>query len=143
MVAAVTTWPDKTIIGLHRTYLQQDGSGKADITPNKMMLGNTKGGAVRLTPPGKRLVIAEGIETAFSVYLSTELPTWAALSSSGLLNVKVPALDITQEIIIAADADKAGIGAADKLKARLLVDGYKVSIATPPEGMDFNDLLRE
>jgi putative DNA primase/helicase len=142
MVAAVSVWPDKTITALHRTYIKNDSSGKADISPNKMMLGKTKGGAVRLAAPGKKLAIAEGVETALSIQISTGLPTWAALSTSGLLNVKVPPLDITHEILIAADGDSAGITAANKLATRLLEGGYKVSIATPSTGMDFNDVLR-
>ncbi|MDA0781242.1 MAG: toprim domain-containing protein [Rickettsiales bacterium] len=142
MVAAVTIWPNKTILGLHRTYIKPDGSGKANIEPNKMMLGSVKGGAVRLSKPSSKLILAEGIETALSVAMSTGLSTWATLSTSGMLNVEVPPLEITQKIIIAADNDKAGIGAANKLADRLLSAGYRVQIAMPPEGMDFNDLLQ-
>lgn len=142
MVAAINIWSCKNITGLHRTYLKPDGSGKADISPNKMMLGNTKGGAVRLSPPSSQLILAEGIETALSVFISTGLPTWATLSTSGMLNVELPSLSITQKIIIAADNDEAGLRAANKLADRLLSAGYEVQIAMPPAGMDFNDLLR-
>lgn len=48
MVAAVTVWTNETIVGLHRTYLKHDGSGKADVTPNKMMLGSVTEGAIRI-----------------------------------------------------------------------------------------------
>lgn len=37
----------------------------------------------------------------------------------------------TQEIIIAADADIAGLNAANKLITRLLESDYSVKIATP------------
>ncbi|NBT86462.1 MAG: toprim domain-containing protein, partial [Alphaproteobacteria bacterium] len=143
MVAAVQVWPVREIIGIHRTYLNHDGSGKADIISNKMMLGVTKGGAVRLTEPGKTLILAEGIETALSVHLATEMPTWAALSTSGLRNIKLPTLDVTSEIIIAADNDSAGLNAANLLKNGLLKEGYTVRIALPDKGSDFNDMLRE
>lgn len=33
-------------LGLHRTFLKPDGSGKADVEPQKMMLGPSSGGAV-------------------------------------------------------------------------------------------------
>ena len=143
MVAAVQIWPVREIVGIHRTYLNHDGSGKTDIVANKMMLGITRGGAVRLTEPGKTLILAEGIETALSVYLATEMPTWAALSTSGLMNVKMPTLDVTSEIIIAADNDSAGLKAANLLKNGLLKEGYTVRIALPDRGSDFNDMLRE
>jgi hypothetical protein len=56
MVAAITVWPDKKPIGLHRTYLAKDGSGKANVMPNRMILGSTKGGAVRLNPCTETLI---------------------------------------------------------------------------------------
>jgi hypothetical protein len=52
---------------VHRTYLLPDGSGKAAIDPDKMMLGAVAGGAVRLTDGPGGLVVAEGIETALSL----------------------------------------------------------------------------
>jgi hypothetical protein len=52
MVAAVTLWPSRMLSGVHRTYLSGDGTDKAPLSPNKMMLGSTKGGAVRLSPIG-------------------------------------------------------------------------------------------
>lgn len=164
MVAAIFRWCDGRSLGLHRTYLKyysnerngngssghDNGSsnsiGKADIIPNKMMLGRVFGGAVMLARPevGNPLVIAEGIETALSVYASTGLPTWAALSTSGMINVEVPPLEVTQQIIIAADSDPAGIAAANNLANRLLKQDYSVKIATPLiAGTDFNDLLME
>lgn len=131
------------IIGLHRTYLKQDGSGKAEIIPNKKILGKSKGEAVRLSPVGKKLILAEGIETALSVYLATNIPTWATLSTSGLINTRPPPLEITQEIIIAADGDIAGKKAAYESADRLISQGYRVFIAQAPEGKDFNDLILE
>ena len=60
-----------------------------------------------------------------------------------MLSIEVPPIDITQEIIIAADADATGIASASKLSVRLLDEGYKVSIAIPSQGTDFNDTLME
>lgn len=142
MVAAVTLWPAKTISGVHRTYLTANGSGKAPLSPNKMMLGSIKGGAVRLSYPGSKLILAEGIETALSCFCATNIPTWSCLSTSGMMDVVVPPLEITQEIIICADGDGAGQKAADKLAERLHKPGYIVRIAPSPQGQDFNDILR-
>ncbi len=143
MVAAVTLWPSKSVVGVHRTYLTADGTDKAPLSPNKMMLGSTKGGAVRLSPIGTKLILAEGIETALSCFSATNILTWSCLSTSGMIDVVVPPLEITQEIIICADGDGAGQNAANKLAKRLHQAGYGVRIAPSPQGQDFNDILRE
>ena len=147
MVSIISRYSDGKTLGIHRTYLKTTdhcSASKADISPNKMMLGSVSGGAVMLTRPefAKPLIITEGIETALSVYASTGIPTWAALSTSGMAKVVVPPTEVTQQIIIAADSDVAGVTAARLLAGRLLKTGYKVKIATPPStGTDFNDLL--
>lgn len=143
MLSAATKYASDKITALHRTYLKVDGSDKADISSNKMMLGQVKGASVMLTSTNSTLVIAEGIETALSVYAVTGFSTWASLSAWGMVSVQVPPVDITQEIIIAADADATGIASANKLAVRLLDEGYKVSIAIPSQGRDFNDTLME
>ena len=142
MLSAVTKYGNAGIMGLHRTYLKADGVDKADISPNKMMLGHVKGGAVKFGSPNGTLILAEGIETALSVYLSTGIPTWACLSTSGLMTIEVPPLSVIQEIIIAVDNDNAGIIAANTLANRLLAHSYEVKLAIPPAGTDFNDLLK-
>src|SRR3990167_4876843 len=114
MVAAVTLWPHKTVSGIHRTYLMEDGSGKASISPNKMMLGSIKRGAVRLSPLGTKLILTEGIETALSCLYATNIATWSCLSASGLVDVVVPPPESTQDIIICADGDAAGEKAAQQ-----------------------------
>src|SRR5262245_1126093 len=48
MVALVTRGYDDTPIAIHRTFLRRDGAGKAFVDPQKMMLGPSRGGAVRL-----------------------------------------------------------------------------------------------
>ena len=138
---------ENEIIGIHRTYLAVvDGKvAKAPISPNKMIFSQAKGGAVRLGAiVGKKLVITEGIETGLSVAQATSLPVWAALSANNMENIIVPSLDVTWEVIIAADSDETGKRAADKLAGRLLANDYVVCIATPRElGSDFNDLLTD
>ena len=54
MVALVTEGADGTPLAIHRTFLARDGSGKAPVDPQKMMLGPCRGGAVRLAPAGRR-----------------------------------------------------------------------------------------
>ena len=48
MVALVTNGADATPLAIHRTFLARDGSSKAPVDPQKMMLGPCRGGVVRL-----------------------------------------------------------------------------------------------
>lgn len=128
---------------VHRTYLRQDGKGKAEVEPQKAMLGQVKGGAVQLARAPGPLVVAEGIETALSLacgLLDGPSSIWAALSTSGMIGLHLP--DTPSRLIIAPDGDKAGHVAALTLADRAARDGWQVSIMTPPRGFDFNDLLR-
>ena len=145
MVAAVSFWPSRAVTGIHRTFLSDSGIGKADVTPNRMMLGKIGGGAVCLAPPGETLVIGEGIETSLSVHQATGLPTWAALSASLFEPLVLPELPLAKKVVIAADNDDGGTGLEAARKARELwrSQGRKVFIATPPLGKDFNDELLE
>jgi hypothetical protein len=140
MVALVTDVTD-TPIGVHRTFLVRDGSGKAPVSPARMSLGPIRRGAVRLAPAAKKIVVGEGIETVLSVMKTTGTPGWAALSTSGLRTVILPSL--VEEIVILADADAPGEAAACDAAARWTREGRQVQIARPTSGYkDFNDMLR-
>jgi hypothetical protein len=137
MVAAVLR--DGRIVAVHRTFLRADGQDKADLDPAKMTLGPCRGAAVPLAAPGPALAVTEGIETGLSVQ-ATGLATWAALSAAGIRNLILP--EIAREVIIAADPDPAGLINARAAAHRWLAEGRSVTIARPPLGWDFNDLLR-
>ncbi len=139
LIAAITIWPDRDVVGIQRTFLRADGKGKAPVTKPKMMIGRCGGGAVRLAPAGPELVLSEGIETGLSVQQATGLPAWATLSTSGLRAVILP-IEV-KTVIIAADADEPGEKAAQEAAQRFIAEGRTVKIARPPRGMDFNDLL--
>jgi len=139
MVALVTRGTDDAPIAVHRTFLCRDGSGKAPVEPQKMMLGPCRGGAVRLGVPGEMLMVGEGIETCLAAMLATGNPTWAALSTSGLRALNLP--DAVRDVIVLADGDAPGEAAARDCAWRWKREGRRVRIARPPQGMDFNDLL--
>jgi len=149
MVAAVTDAAGQTF-GIHRTFLAASGKAKADLAPAKMMGGVCAGRCVRLGMPskvtGNVLAIGEGIESCLSVRQVMGLPVWAALSLANMGRVPVPPDGAVREIILLADADEADRAAADEARARaadMYVErGFSVRIATPPEGSDFNDVLR-
>jgi hypothetical protein len=134
-------------LGIHKTYLAADGTGKYPF-PDKSMqrecCGPIKGGVVRLAPlhPSEPLAIAEGIETALSFMQLHDFPTWAALSTSGLMALELP-LEV-RNVIIAADNDRNGAGRDAALAAyyRWRDEGRTVQIWMPRElGTDFNDRL--
>ncbi|MET4482352.1 toprim domain-containing protein [Bradyrhizobium sp. F1.13.3] len=139
MVALVTGARGNTPMAIHRTFLSRDGTSKAAVATAKMMLGPCKGGIVRLGGQGGVLLIGEGIETCLSAMQATGHRTWAALSTSGLLNLDLP--DNELDIVVLADADQAGEAAAGHAGRRWAREGRRVKIARPPQGVDFNDVL--
>ena len=127
--------------GIHRTFLLEDGSGKAP--PGKKMLGPVAGGSVRLAPipTDGHLGIAEGIETALSAWAIFGIPTWAALSAGNLRDWQWP--EGIRHVTIFADAGEAGQSAATALTERLTAAGIPSTIVSPRHGDDFNDDLRK
>lgn len=139
MVALVTHGAHGKPIGIHRTFLVRDGTGKAPVEPAKMMLGPCRGGAVRLGPAGDVLMVGEGIETCLAAMQASGHAAWAALSTSGL-RVLDPPREV-RDVIVLADGDDPGEAAARDCARRWKREDRRVRIARPPQGMDFNDLL--
>ena len=112
MIAAVTTWPSGDVVGIHRTYLRPDGSGKADIDANKMSLGPIRGGAVRLGPPAPKMAVTEGIEDGMTIFQETVMSVWAATSAPAMRSMVLPALPMAAEVVVCSDPDSDGQTAA-------------------------------
>ena len=131
MLALVTRGTDGTPTGgIHRTFLARDGNGKAPVTPAKMMLGPCRGGVVRLGSPSDVLMVGEGIETCLSAMQATGHAAWAALSTSGLRTLDLPAA--IRDVIVLADGDEPGEAAAQDCARRWKREGRRVRIARPP-----------
>jgi putative DNA primase/helicase len=139
MVALVTQGVDGEPIGIHRTFLEREGNGKAPVELAKMMLGRCRGGAVRLGRPESVLMVGEGIETCLAAMQASGRAAWAALSTSGLRSLNLPRE--VRDVIVLADGDDPGEAAAQDCAWRWKREGRRVRIARPPKGMDFNDLL--
>lgn len=149
---AVFTDPAGKVVALHRTYLDKNG-GKAKVSkPKKMLVAkdcDMRGGAIRLGQPGTILGLSEGIENALAVTVCTDMPVWAAYSSTLLPHVVIP--KGVQTVVIWADRDAKGAGyhAAGELKERLIKEGYEVKVQFPNlplngrKGVDWNDVLLE
>jgi hypothetical protein len=140
MVAIVTHGATGSPIAVHRTFLARDGNGKAPVDPAKMMLGPCRGGVVCLGEPGALLMVGEGIETCLAATQASGKPAWAALSTSGLRSLDLP--NAIRDVIVLADGDLPGESAARHCAQRWQREGRRVRIARPPQGMDFNDLLK-
>ena len=128
---------------VHRTYLAPVGTGKAAVDPAKAMLGAVAGGAVRLAEGQGPLVVAEGLETALSLasgLLSGPATVWAALSTSGMIGLRLPSRH--GRLTIAPDGDTAGREAAHNLAERAHALGWQGSTLPAPEGRDWNDILQ-
>ena len=136
MVAIIRNQQGKRV-SLHRTYLTEDGCKAPVASPKKLLAspypGATKGGAVRLALPDEGIIaITEGIETAMAVMLLFKIPTWAALSAQGLIQLHIPQGISTVHIMADADHSKTGDKAGLLLAKRLLKENYQVCIHMPP-----------
>lgn len=130
---------------VHRTYLRQDGQGKATIEPAKAMLGACKGGAVALASAQRGpLVVCEGIETGLSLasgLVASSATIWAALSTSGMKGLTLPRMP--SHLIVATDGDVPGRDAGNALAQRAFALGWRVELLHAPSGTDWNDILKQ
>ena len=97
---------------------------------------------MRLGLPAAKMAISEGIEDGITILQETGMSVWAATSASALRSMALPALPMASEVVICADPDPPGQRAADAATDRWISEGRAVSVATPPVGKDFNDVLR-
>ena len=89
-------------------------------------------------------IVADAIETALSLasgLLPVPVTLWAAMSTSGMKTLRLPATP--SRLIIASDGDDAGRKAAHALAERANNLGWAVSFLEAPEGQDWNDVLQE
>jgi hypothetical protein len=143
MVAKVVG-PNGGFVGIHITYLAPYGSGKADLPTSRKFCGTGFMGASVRLGDSPNVVVAEGIESAFSVAGALGLSPVAALSAAG---VKAwCAWSGVSSVAFAPDIDPSGIGMAGARSCaeRLHVSGVKVTgFAIPPNGLnDWNDAAR-
>ncbi len=126
------------IIGLQRVYLEQDAAGV--WKRGRYSLGKIAGGAVRLTPPAKRLQLAESVEDALALMQITGRATWA-VPGAGLMEKFEPPPEC-ETVVLAPDNDEAGQKAIEKAARALMARGVKVEVLLPPtKGADWVETL--
>ena len=143
------------VVGMHRTYLDSDGPGKAVVPLPKKTIkcaDTMSGGSIRLFGPeqDQPLVLCEGIETGLAIYDYSGWPVWPCVNSTMLEKVELP--ESIKSVFIGADKDLSGVGqaSAEKLSRRLVDEGRKVRISLPPapipegsSGVDWLDCLKK
>lgn len=129
------------ITGVQRLYLAPDGSDKAAIEEPKRSLGNVLGNAIRIGNAADALAAGEGLETMLSIRsLLPHMPVAACTSANHLaLFTPPPGL---KRLYIAHDHGRAGVAAAEQLRAVATAAGVAVRLLTTPGQDDWNADLR-
>ncbi len=142
-LVALATDADGAVHAVQQIYVTDDGRKaplKVQKRTNKARDGWSDVAAVRL-PGTKPLVLAEGVESALSVWQATGQETWACLGISNIARAPVPN---GTSIVVARDGDMPGSKADNQLRRTITIlrgQGREVAVAEPPTGKDFNDLL--
>lgn len=157
IVARVADVQNQTV-GVWRSYLKADGSGKAPVETPRLGLGNCKGGAVRIGGVWPEIGVAEGIENALAARQLVHqtcgrlIPVWPTLSTVGMRFVELPPEIGRVRIYADHDAIKfrrgdgavlksPGLSAATELATRLLAEGRDVVVEKPPAGLDWTQVI--
>ena len=132
---------------VHRTALKDDGTGKSELPGlgnAKKLLGPAKNAVMKLTSDDdviEGLGIAEGIETALTLMCAQWHPVWAC-GAAGAIE-RFPVLPGIECLTVFADADRAGMAAAEKCQEQWNAAGLECRIlAAPDAGSDWNDMVR-
>lgn len=148
MLGAVTA-PDGVLVGLHRTYISDEGQKAPVPQPKKLSRtsGALAGASIKLYDPvvldGKlTLGVSEGIETALACYLASGVPTWSCVSA-GLLSAFQWPVGL-EGLVIFADNDESCVGqsAARDLASRAVAAGLECRVLVPEiVGNDWLDVF--
>lgn len=119
---------ENAITAIQLTLLKPDGSGKADIKPNKITIGSPTGLPMVLAPVNDLLglAITEGIEDAMTAHCATGLGAWAAGGWSFMPKLASAVPDYIEAVTIYADADEGGQRGARELAEALVARGIEV-----------------
>ena len=119
----------RDVDAVHLTLLAPSGA-KAEVKPNKLMVGSPGGQPIVIAPPNDLLGLAvtEGIEDALSVHQATGLGAWAAGAAGFMPRLATAIPGCIEAITIFAHPDKAGQDAAHGLAAGLDFRDIEVSI---------------
>lgn len=135
LVAAVAS-VDNRLIGIQRTYLNADGTGKANVPKAKLNLGGVTGGAIRLAPCARSMIVCEGLEDGLSLMQELGRAVWVAAGAGNLPKMRFP--QGAEAVAIGGDGDDAGRAAARKAVEAYQSAGIRARAFFPLEAKDFN-----
>jgi len=140
LIAAVTDL-DGTITGVHRTWLDAEGTDKAPVATPRRAMGDLLEHGVRFGASGPVMVAGEGIETMLSLRMAVPpLAMIAGLSAPHLAATAFP--PELRRLYVARDNDPAGAHAVTTLTER--TDAACIAmIVLEPQLDDFNADLRQ
>jgi hypothetical protein len=125
IIAKMTDAITNRATGVHRTFLNKDGSKR-----DRKMLG--KAGVIRLSPHESvtmGLGITEGVEDGLAVLLSPWAPVWVATSAIGI--EKFPVISGIECLTVHADLGDIGTRAAQACLTRWKAAGKEAVISIP------------
>lgn len=135
LVAAVTRWPERRVVGVQLTPLKEPGV-KALEKPSRLTEGELRCGAVRLAPwrEGASVVLTEGVEDGLAVRLAEpDAVVWAILGTANGPRVLLPD---GCSVVLALDGDRPGQIALSMAAGPLVERGHAVRFARLPDGLD-------
>jgi Toprim domain len=137
---ATVTDLDGKVTGVHRTWLDPSGYGKAPVSSPRRALGDLLGHGVRFGTADDVMVAGEGLETVLSVRtILPAMPMAAALSANHLVVFRPP--PTLRRLYVARDNDVDGQRAAHQLSRRAQAAGIE-ALPLTPSLKDFNEDLR-
>ncbi|MFZ5685684.1 MAG: DUF7146 domain-containing protein [Pseudomonadota bacterium] len=140
LLAAIRAPASGEVVGVEVTYLAPDGARARLRLPRKTVGLCPAGAAVRLAPPGPRLLVGEGVFTCLSAAEWFALPAFALLSTRNLRRWRPP--PGVGFVLIAADRGADGEASARALAAALRDLGVAVALRWPPAPFgDWNEAL--
>jgi hypothetical protein len=118
------------VAAAHLTKLTPDGRAKADVKPNKVIIGSPASRPIVLAPVNDMLGLAvtEGIEDGLSVAWAVGLGVWAAGAAGFMPALADTVPNYVECVTIFAHADPAGQRGARALADRLVARGIEVFV---------------
>jgi DNA primase len=135
-LVAVVASVDNRLIGIQRTYLNADGTGKASVPKAKLSLGQVSGGAIRLGAAARSMFVCEGLEDGLTLMQELGRTVWVSAGTSNLPGMQFPVG--VDSVAIGGDADEPGRVAARKAADVYLSRGLQARTFFPIDGKDFN-----
>jgi putative DNA primase/helicase len=123
------------ITAVQLTLLNPDGTGKADVKPNKISIASPAGKPMVIAPINDLLglAICEGVEDALSTHEATGLGAWASGGASFMPKLAAAVPDYVEAVTICAHEDETGqrgaVALANALNARgveVFIEGIKL-----------------